>query len=398
MNGAKSLATSRKIIQFGAGNIGRSLVGQLFSAAGWSIVFVDAKPEIIDALNERHSYLVRVKDEVSEAITVENVRGIHASERDRIAAEIADADCIGTAVGPGALPCIFETLAAGLALRKAPISIIMCENLRGAAKIARQGCLRYLPPGFDIDAVAGFVETSIGKMVPIMPAEVARRDPLEVWAERYNKIVADADAFVGPRIDVAGISRHSNFTAHVDRKLFIHNMGHATCAYHGYLAGATCIWEAMGLREIERATRAAMWESARMLMARYGGVFTEADQSDHIEDLLRRFTNRALGDTVFRVGRDLPRKLGPQDRFVAAMRLDLEYRIEPVETASGFAAGLLFEGRDESGDEFGPDAAFHEHVRDRGISSALETFSGITREADAALYDLIIARYERLRA
>ena len=63
-----------------------------------------------------------------------------------------------------------------------------------------------------------------------------------------------------------------------------------------------------------------MWESGRALIAKYPHVFGEADQEKSIEDLLRRFFNRALGDTVFRVGRDLRRKLGPNDRFIAAMR------------------------------------------------------------------------------
>ncbi|MHC4714201.1 MAG: mannitol dehydrogenase family protein [Planctomycetota bacterium] len=391
------MAKKRKIVQFGAGNIGRSLVGQLFSSAGWEVVFVETRGEVVEALNRERAYVVRVKDKVSEDIRVENVRGVHAGERERIAAEIADADCIGTAVGPTALPHIFETLAAGLARRKTPVSIIMCENLRGGARIAREGCLRYLPAGFDVDAVAGFVETSIGKMVPIMPAEVSRRDPLEVWAERYNRIVADADAFVGPEIDVPGVEKHHHFEAHVDRKLFIHNLGHATCAYHGSLAVRTFIWEAMEVGEIERATRAAMWESGNMLIARYPQVFDEGNQREHIEDLLGRFRNRALGDTVYRVGRDLKRKLGPNDRFVPAMRLDLQTGIEPIETVLGFAAGFLFKATDEKGEMFPGDAEFHELLESAGFDAVLHEVCGITKEDDPELFALISKAYVGLR-
>ena len=379
----------RKIVQFGAGNIGRSLVGHLFSKAGWEVVFVEARPEVVDALNREGRYLIRVKDESPEDIHVENVRGIDARETERIAAEIADADCIATAVGPNALPHIFKTLSAGLARREQPVSVIMCENLRGAAQFARDACLRHLPEGFRIDDVAGFVETSIGKMVPIMPEDVARRDPLEVWAERYNTIVADADAFIGDPIDVPGIEKHHSFAAHVDRKLFIHNMGHGTCAYHGFLAGKKYIWEAMAVGEVERATRAAMWESGRMLLARYPHVFDEAGQSEHIEDLLRRFGNRALGDTVYRVGRDLQRKLGPNDRFVPAMRLDLASGVEPVETVRGFAAGLSFGGTDEMGEMFPADAEFHRLLQSEGLEAVLLQVSAVTRTSDPHLFEMI---------
>ena len=41
-----------QLLHFGAGNIGRSLVGQLFSKAGYDVVFVDADRRIVDALNE----------------------------------------------------------------------------------------------------------------------------------------------------------------------------------------------------------------------------------------------------------------------------------------------------------------------------------------------------------
>ena len=45
---------------------------------------------------------------------------------------------------------------------------------------------------------------------------------------------------------------------------------------------------------------------------------------DHIEDLLKRFGNKNLGDTIFRVGHDLERKLGKDDRFMGIVRLAQE--------------------------------------------------------------------------
>lgn len=44
----------------------------------------------------------------------------------------------------------------------------------------------------------------------------------------------------------------------------------------------------------------------------------------HIDDLIARFGNRALGDTVERVGRDPIRKLAPEDRILGAYRLAAE--------------------------------------------------------------------------
>lgn len=389
------MTPQKKIVQFGAGNIGRSLVGQLFSKAGYEVVFVDAIPNVINALNTDRRYLVRVKDKVPAEIWVDNVRGIIAGEKEKIADEIATATVLGTAVGPNALPYILETLAMGLARRTTPVSIIMCENLRGMSKIARAGCLKYLPEGFDIDAVAGFVETSIGKMVPIMPEEMRRTAPLEVWAEAYNKIVADGEGFVGEPIEVPGLVKEKCFAAHVDRKLFIHNLGHATCAYHGFLAGKTTIWESIEVPAIAEATRKAMWESGRSLIGRYPEVFNEKNQGESIEDLVRRFGNQALGDTVFRVGRDLKRKLSREDRFVGAMRCDLENGVEPVETINSFLAALKFRAADELGVMFPGDLEFHAMLEKDGLEAVLKNVSGLTTPEDEPLVQMILDRYRR---
>ena len=42
-------------VHFGAGNIGRALAGPIFSRAGYEVVFVDAVPEIVSALQQRKS-------------------------------------------------------------------------------------------------------------------------------------------------------------------------------------------------------------------------------------------------------------------------------------------------------------------------------------------------------
>ena len=61
---------------------------------------------------------------------------------------------------------------------------------------------------------------------------------------------------------------------------------------------------------------------------------------DHIDDLLGRFTNSALGDTCQRVGGDPARKLSPEDRLIGAGKLALQQGIAPCHIAVGAAAGV----------------------------------------------------------
>lgn len=382
-----------KIVQFGAGNIGRSLVGQLFSRAGWEVVFVDTVPEIIDALNRDRAYDVIVKDERPETIRVSGVRGVLATETERVVDEVASADLVATAVGPAALVHVYPLLAAGLQRRLAPLNVVLCENLRGAALRAREGIVRHLPPGYDLSGRLGLVETSIGKMVPIMPDAVRRARPLEVWAEAYNAIIADGEAFLGPVPKVPGLVCKTCFAAYVDRKLFIHNLGHAVAAYLGFLRGYTYIWETVEDETVRRKVRGAMWESAQALIRRYPSEFDEQNQAEHVDDLLRRFANRALGDSVYRVGRDLPRKLGPDDRLIGAIRLDRAEGIDPMYTLEGLVAGLRFLAPDEFGRPYPADQEFADRICELGIRTVLQETCGLRPDGESDLIERIVSMY-----
>ena len=388
----------KRLVQFGAGNIGRSLVGHLFSRAGYEVMFVDAVEAIVQALNEKGRYDVVVKETLppdqSDRILVENVRGLHASQTDAIAAAIAQADVLATAVGPAVLPKIAPTIAAGVTRRSKPISIILCENLRNAATHMRSWLAEHLPVDFEIDTRVGLVETSIGKMVPIMPAEVTQRDPLVVWAEAYNQIIADCAGFLGDSPDVPGLVLKNNFAAYVDRKLFIHNLGHAAEAYFGYLQGKESIWQCVGDEAIHAQARAAMWASAKALIAKYPSEFDEANQAEHVDDLLRRFANRALNDSVFRVGRDLNRKLSPEDRCIGSLRLvsSCGGDVEPI--LRTIAAALRFRAVDEHGKMFPADAEFHALMEKKGPRHMLEIVCGLQAPGDESTIEQIVKYYD----
>ncbi|HEY3285388.1 MAG TPA: mannitol-1-phosphate 5-dehydrogenase [Armatimonadota bacterium] len=388
----------KRIVQFGAGNIGRSLVGQLFARAGYEVVFVDAVPAIVEALNERHKYQVVVKDRVPETLTVSGVRGILARDEEAVAQAVAEADLIGTAVGPKVLPFIYPNLARGLARRNRPVSIILCENLRNARLFVRDGLQEYLPADFAWSERVGLVETSIGKMVPIMPAAVRERDPLEVWAEAYNQIIADGEAFLGPPPQVEGLVLKRHFRAYVDRKLFIHNLGHATAAYHGYLAGCRTLADCMALEGVRAEAQGAMRESAEAVHRQYPEELSREDLAEHVEDLLRRFDNPALGDTVFRVGRDLTRKLESEDRLVGALRLARRHQVECPHILRAIAAALLFRATDEAGLPFPADREAVDRARDEGPEVVLREVCGLCREGDAPVVEEIARHYRSLGA
>ena len=64
--------------------------------------------------------------------------------------------------------------------------------------------------------------------------------------------------------------------------------------------------------------------------------------NDHVEDLLSRFGNRQLGDTVKRVGNDLNRKLNPNDRIIGALNMCVEQGVTPKYICLAAAAAMNF--------------------------------------------------------
>ncbi|MEM1582553.1 MAG: mannitol-1-phosphate 5-dehydrogenase [Candidatus Bathyarchaeia archaeon] len=384
-----------KIIVFGAGSIGRSLVGYLFSRAGYEVVFVEVVDEVVRALNEKRRYKIAVKDVYSEIVWVENVRAVHAEDVGKVSDEIATADIMATAVGVNNLPSIYPVIAKGLIRRRnlggGPIDILICENIRGASKLFREGLLKFLPPGYPIDSAVGLVETCIGKMVPLMTQEQKREDILTVVAEAYDKIIVDARAFKCGIPKVLDIIPKENIAAYADQKLFVHNMGHAVAAYLGYLTDPSLkyVWEAISNPHIHKAVLRAMWESGEALIREYPGEFNGENMREYIDDLIRRFNNKALGDTIYRVGRDLPRKLSRNDRLIGALLLDEKHSVRYTCTTLGVAAAIQFRGKDENGKLYPADEFFLKEIYPRGIDFILKEICGLNPIKEKNIFDAI---------
>ena len=95
---------------------------------------------------------------------------------------------------------------------------------------------------------------------------------------------------------------------------------------------------------MEIGRKAFLSESGTALIKKYAklgdNLFTEDGYKDYADDLLTRMTNPFLTDAVARAGRDIPRKLGANDRIIGTMRLAIDYAAEPVNMALGAMAAV----------------------------------------------------------
>lgn len=384
-----------KAVQFGAGNIGRGFIGQLFFESGYETVFVDVDPELVSELNRRGSYTIRIVGDTTHDINVHGVRAVDGADTEAVVEEVATADIAATAVGVKALAAVAEPLARGLEARcqrpdSPTLDIIVCENMVNAAGFLKEHVGERLS-GADkelLETRVGFVDASIGRMVPLMTAEQREEDPLLVLVEEYCELPVDKAAFKGPIPPIHHLEPYDNFQAYVERKLYVHNTGHAIAAYLGHLRGHTFIWEAIGDQAVRDRVKAAVDESRDALVERRG--LDSSDLDDHIDDLLSRFANVALGDTVFRVARDPIRKLGKDDRLVGAARAALDAGISPVRIAFGVAAAIFYD------EPSGPEAVRLKEVRENeGVEAVLAKFCELTPEDE--LYETVMQAVGTLR-
>lgn len=356
------------VVQFGAGNIGRGFMGHVYTEAGFEVVFVDVAAEVVAGLDERREYPLRLAGpDRFETLTIRPVRAVDGRDVEAVASELSRCAFACTAVGVQALPHLAPALAAGVRARPGTLDVILCENQLHCSDLLRGYLSRLLEP--EELARLGLVESVVSRMVPVLSAEDRAHDPLLAVAEDYAVLPVDRTAFLGPIPPVSALRPVENFSAYVERKLFVHNLGHAVAAYLGYLRGYTYIWEAMRDEEVRERVIGAMQEAGEALARKHG--FTREELRHHREDLVRRFENAALGDTVLRVGKDPVRKLRPDDRLVGAALTCLDWDVEPRSIVQGIAAALRFDPPDD------PAAgAIQEVLRRDGLGQALLQFTG----------------------
>lgn len=386
----------KQAVMYGAGNIGRGFIGQLFCMSGYEIAFVDVNPSVIDNLNTAHRYPIYITNgESYKEYWVTNAKGINGMDADAVALAIAEADVMATAVGVNVLGRIAATIAKGVSLRMlrgvdAPLNIIVCENMIGADAFLAKEIKSYLQDEEKayFDTHIATVEPSIGRMVPATPKSILEKEPLAVCVEPYCELPVDKNAFLGEIPPIANLKPFSPFDFHIRRKLFMHNMSHALTAYFGALCGYTYIWEAAEDERIKRLTRGALNEAAMALSAEYSVSLDELVAFG--DELIERFQNRLLGDTIERVGRDTKRKLAPNDRFVATAQLCEKHGIKPAYILSGLAAGLHFAPEGDTASQ-----EVINGLKQNGLSHTLQAFCGIA--PDSPLVPIVEALYTRLQ-
>ncbi|HEY9595932.1 MAG TPA: hypothetical protein VHE79_15740, partial [Spirochaetia bacterium] len=287
-------------------------------------------------------------------------------ETEPVSRAFADADLLFTAVCPENLeaaadelrPCFVRWLSRGGGGTK---NVLCCENMNHSTTAFR----RFLEKGFPaellpgLDRRVGFADTMIARVV------ARPKDPLSLLGEEYSEWTADRGAIRGDPPVVKTLELVDNQDRYLQRKLYIHNTGHATFGYLGFLKGYTYVHEAAQDPDIMAVCKKAIEESGWAIEKEHG--FPAEVIARYRDALTDKCVLPQLPDELTRVVRDPMRKLGPEERFFGPIGLLLRHGRRPDHLLFGVAAALIapIEGDPSS-------LALRDAMTRGGVSAALE--------------------------
>ena len=290
-----------KVLIFGAGSTGRGHLGVLLYEYGIrDLVFVEKNQKLVDLLNKAQNYKVRYVGNKPGEVLVDSFKIYSYKDMDSIFKEFLEADLVITAVIAENLKDVALVIKQGLYEKYRNNSekiqnIVACENHGNASSYLKELVFEGTEKSFAnfCDMTVGFPDAMISRVVP-----VAIDDPLVITAENYNEWVIDALRFKGKRLDIPIIEIVNNLPARLEKKLWIHNGGHATVAYAGFLKGYRYIHEAVADCEIAKLAWDVMTEIGNVIIHKHG--FDRHDIEEYKNDLVMRGSIAEIKDEITR--------------------------------------------------------------------------------------------------
>jgi mannitol 2-dehydrogenase len=277
--------------------------------------------------------------------------------------DAADAAVVGD-LQPGVAPrTSFGLVVEALARRRdrglAPFTLVSCDNIQHNGDVARRSftafaALRDQDLGAWIDREVPFPNSMVDRITPATTdddrAEVARLfgvdDQWPVVCEPFTQWVLEDRFRLGrPPLEDAGVQVVEDVEPYELMKLGLLNASHQALAYLGHLAGYRFVEDAAQDPLFRRFLLGYMEEEATPTLRPVPGI----DLDDYRKNLIERFSNRAIGDTLARLAFDgserLPKWLLPVVRKNLAAGGEVRRSAAVVAGWARYSEGVDEEGR-----------------------------------------------------
>ena len=226
---------------------------------------------------------------------------------------------IASEIKGGPAQSIYGYLRAGLAARVksggAPVTLACCDNIRQNGKMLRRNLLAYLAACNDAD-LASWTETNaafpcsmVDRITPRSPdalgAElttlVGKDVTSPIMAEDFIQwVLQDSAAGAMPDLAQAGVTVVADVDPYEETKIRVLNGGHTALCYMAALDGVETFDAAMRVPELNAHFQS--FERGEVLPAITLDLPFSKDA--YLDQIARRFSNVAIGDTVARICAD----------------------------------------------------------------------------------------------
>jgi mannitol 2-dehydrogenase len=271
--------------------------------------------EYLFAPDDPAAVLARLTDPHTRIVTLTITEGgynlAHASGEFDTANPAVQRDLV-----PGAVPStVFGFIVAALRLRRAsgvpPFTVVSCDNVEANGTVARSALGAFADlaePGLGdwLREAVAFPNSMVDRITPVATAADADRlaaefgvaDAWPVVCEPYVQWVLEDDFPAGrPRWQDCGVQLVTDVRPYELMKLRLLNAGHQALAYPAALAGYRYVHEAVTDPVIAAFVQDYLQLEARPTVPDVPGV----DLDDYIAQLLARFANPAIRDTLARL-------------------------------------------------------------------------------------------------
>ena len=386
----------KNAVIFGAGQIGRGFIGDICFQDGYQLIYVDVDKELIKQLNREKSYPIWVLMKTKTEKLISGVSAIHFENVKDISRHICETNIVFTAVGANNLGKLGHLIAGGIKLRSeknnlSPLNIVICENIVDGAKILFSSIAEALPKSLHafLKRNVGLVETVVSRMVAPIAEESKAINPLLVRVEPYDILPVEKKAFKGQIPKIKAFHPVNDIYRYEELKRFVHNLSHATLAYAGYLKNYTFIWEAMNDSGITTLLDGVLKETNIALMKKHR--FPKSEIEGYARNLKKRFRNKLLSDTIYRVARDPLRKLGHEERIIGAIKLCFEHNISPDNVYVVASYCLCYNYPDD------PEAVkLQKYIHEKGVGFVLENVCKLKKNSRESM--CILKNYAEIKS
>ncbi|MGH3317605.1 MAG: hypothetical protein ACRDO0_15815 [Nocardioidaceae bacterium] len=314
----------------GGGNVGVGVMLRSLRSAGFDVAIVTHRVNQARRLRACGPQ-VQLTGDAHGRLQLPPCPAVAATEPRCVTELVRVASLVVVTVRPRDLPEVAALLVSGLARRRRPVNVLVCDNrLQAGSRLARE-----VARAADDGAAArhGFVGLLLDQ---IATSGVGEEGLLHV--EANGRMFLNANELRAEPPVLPGAVLVEDLQAYVLRKLYLFSAGHVAGALLGRLRGHTLLSDALADPLVADMVQRALGEARAGLEHRYGARFAGGD--DAVRTCLARYADPDLQDTVERVARDPDRKLCADDRICGPARLALAAGVDTPALAVVAAAGL----------------------------------------------------------